>query len=426
MKEKNANERYLALNTLIDIVEHKQSIAHIQTPLTPFAQNLVYGVCRHYFRLRALLNRLLSKSIKKKHVELTLLLGLYQLDVLGLPEYAVLHETVSLLNKPHLSWAKGLVNGVLRRYIREKSQIHQLLKEDPKYPYFCPDWLLKKIKLAWPLHWESILKATFEHPPMSLRVNALRHTRDAYQKILQSHQINSQCLSHTTHGLSLEKPIEVYQLPGFDIGDISVQDGAAQIAASLLQLEPNLNVLDACAAPGGKTCHILEVQPNLKRCVALDIDEKRIAKMKANFTRLHLDPTVIMGDACQTQTWWDGTLFDRILLDAPCSATGVIRRHPDILLLRTDADILTITNTQAILLNALWPLLRPGGILVYSTCSIFPQENELQIAKFNQNNSDCLVCSEQRSWGHFTGHGWQILPGEHAMDGFFYSVLKKI
>ncbi|MDX2346259.1 MAG: 16S rRNA (cytosine(967)-C(5))-methyltransferase RsmB [Legionella sp.] len=422
---KKTNDRAIALQALLELTEKNHSLSHLKTQLTPFAQNLCFGVCRHYFALNAITNHLLQKPLKKPKVQLVLLLGLYQLEILALPEYAVLNETVGLLNHKNLSWAKSLVNAVLRRYCREKESIQAALSNQNNYLYNYPDWLLKRIQIAWPKHWEALIKASNQHPPMHLRVNAKQSTRVAYLAQLEAQNIQATAIPHTTHGIQLHTPIDVYELPGFKAGDVSIQDGAAQLAASLLDLRPNLRVLDACAAPGGKTCHILETEPKLKACIALDIDAKRINRTEENLTRLNLKATCIVANAEQPDTWWDGVLFDRILLDAPCSATGVIRRHPDIKLLRTQKEVQHILKTQAALLKSLWPQLVPGGILVYATCSILPEENETQIARFIKKNPDCTASSRKYAWGHATGHGLQILPGEYAMDGFFYSVLTK-
>jgi 16S rRNA (cytosine967-C5)-methyltransferase len=427
MTSNKPTERAEALQALLEVVEKKRSLSHLKTNLTPFAQTLCFGVCRHYFKLNAIATYLLKKPLKKTKVQLTLLLGLYQLLELDLPEYAVLHETVALLRQPHFAWAKSLVNAILRRYCREKEQINQALldSKNPAYLYNQPDWLQQRLEASWPNHWKSLIQASNTHPPMNLRVNARQTNREAYQAQLQAQNIQSEPLAHTTHGIKLADPIDVHQLPGFKTGEVSVQDGAAQLAAKLLSLKPHLRVLDACAAPGGKTCHLLETEPKLKACIALDIEPKRMLRTKENLKRLNLEATLISGDAKKTNTWWDGQLFDRILLDAPCSATGVIRRHPDIKLLRTPEDITNITKTQAELLSALWPLLAPGGLFIYATCSILPEENDEQIAAFIKKQADCSFVSEENTWGHATGHGWQILPGEHNMDGFFYSKLSK-
>ncbi|MCL5272867.1 MAG: methyltransferase domain-containing protein, partial [Gammaproteobacteria bacterium] len=228
-----------------------------------------------------------------------------------------------------------------------------------------------------------------------------------------------------SEGITLDSPCDVHDLPGFSEGLISVQDGAAQLAASLLSLKPGLRVLDACCAPGGKTCHILESEAELLECVALDVDAKRLKRVKENLSRLDLETTLVQGDALVPQTWWDGQLFDRILLDAPCSATGVIRRHSDIKLLRTNEEVLAVSDIQKSMLNVMWPLLAPGGLMVYATCSVIAEENELQIAAFLASHPDCRIKQDHQIWGRATGHGQQILPGEQGMDGFFYSVLIK-
>jgi len=425
-KNQNKNERKLALQALREVLDNGRSLSHLKTELTPFAKALCFGVCRHYFRLDALAKQLLKKPPKNLDIWLTLLMGLYQIRELDLPDYAVVHETVALLNTKKTSWAKSLINAVLRRYCREKEELDKQAENNPDFRYNYPTWLLERLQKAWPDHWETIIHASDLHPPMSLRVNTQRATAESYQEQLQSIHISATPILHTTHGLVLDKPCDVFDLPGFKTGDVSVQDGAAQLAAHLLLLKPGLRVLDACCAPGGKTSHILETEPKLETCVALDIEPKRLTRTRENLARLGLTAHVISGDAARPNTWWDGVLFDRILLDAPCSATGVIRRHPDIKLLRTAEEVKAITATQQSLLEALWPLLAPGGVFVYATCSILPEENELQIADFVKRHSDCRPSSQTNPWGHATGHGWQIFPGDASMDGFFYAVLHKL
>jgi len=263
-------------------------------------------------------------------------------------------------------------------------------------------------------------------PPMSLRVNRAHASAADYLTRLQDAGIDACPHEYSPNGITLTTPCDVHELPGFADGHVSVQDEAAQLATSLLALKPALRLLDACCAPGGKTCHILETQPDLSACVALDIEKSRLARVQDNLNRLNLHATLVQGDALQPKTWWDGMPFDRILLDAPCSATGVIRRHPDIKLLRTEAEIISVTQLQHDLLQALWPLLAPGGLMVYATCSIMPEENEQQVNRFIATQTDCQFSASEHPWGHSTGHGWQILPGEHNMDGFFYSVLRKV
>jgi 16S rRNA (cytosine967-C5)-methyltransferase len=423
------NERLDALNVLMNVIDYSTPLLHaMQTTnvLSPFSKALCFGVCRHYYRLEALADMLVSKRPKQTDIWLCLLMGLYQLHFLRLADYAVVKETVNLLSPIKKSWAKGLVNAVLRRYCREEQTILENINKNNTFLYGHPEWLIARIKRHWPDHWQSILHANDEHPPMSLRINNTKTTRDDYLARLQEHQIEAYANQYSKSGITLTTACDVQHLPGFAMGDVSVQDEAAQLATTLLTLAPGLRVLDACCAPGGKTCHILEQEAHLDACVALDIEQGRLKRVQENLNRLSLSATLICGDGRHPEAWWDGQLFDRILLDAPCSATGVIRRHPDIKLLRTEANIKQATEMQRELLHSLWPLLAPSGILVYATCSIMPEENEQQISAFIDSTADCQHVTTPLSWAHATGHGFQVLPGEHNMDGFFYSVLQKI
>lgn len=412
MTQMKRNERKEALDTLVLVFKEKTPLSHTAKDLTPFSRALCFGVCRYVFELEDIANQLLKKRPKGLEVWLALLMGLYQLHHLNLPNYAVVKETVALLNHPKTQWAKGLINATLRQYCRLKPVALNMKNH--------PIWFIKKLQEAWPKDWESILKANDKHPPMSLRINQRKTTRDDYLK-----KIEGIAHEYSLVGIGLDKPCDVFELPGFKEGMVSVQDEAAQLAASLLNLKPGQRVLDACAAPGGKTAHILETEPELESCLALDIDERRLNRIRENLDRLQLKANLIKADASTPPAWWDGQLFDRILLDAPCSATGVIRRHPDIKIIRTIEEVQEITQVQAKLLEALWPCLKPGGLLVYATCSVLPEENEMQIAYFIERHADCEFISKPYSWAKNTAHGYQILPGEHNMDGFFYSVLKK-
>lgn len=413
-----SNERLAALKALQLLLEKKQALS--VTQLSNLSKELCFGVCRNYFFLEDMTKRWVKKPQQDMQVWLCLLLGLYQLHFLRVPEYAAVKETVDLLHLIKKSWAKGFVNAILRSYCREKDKLAFNIQDNH------PEWFIKKIKIAWPEHWQAILQANDQHPPMTLRVNQKKISRDDYLKKLTQAGLDAEILPETTQGITLKKPCAVDALPSFSAGEVSVQDGAAQLAAELLDLQPSLRILDACCAPGGKTSHILEQQPNLLECVALDIDQKRMTRVQDNLQRLNLTATQRIGDASQPNTWWDGKLFDRILLDAPCSATGVIRRHPDIKLLRSEQDIKSILPIQQKILEAMWPLLAPGGRLVYATCSILPEENEAQIAAFKQKHADCQVVPTPLHLGQWTGHGVQIFPGEHSMDGFFYSTLEKV
>lgn len=422
------NDRLQALKILSTLLQKNNPLTALMQSLpdlSPFSKELCFGVCRHYFRLSALADCLVKKRPKEMEVWLGLLIGLYQLHFLKTPDYAVVKETVALMDQVKKPWAKGLINGVLRSFIRKQETLLMSLRDNPPFNHGHPDWLQKRIQRVWPSHWEQILKANDTHPPMTLRVNAQRTTREEYIDRLQQMGIEAHPTSFSPQGIALANPCDVHDLPGFTSGDVSVQDEAAQLAISLLDLKPGHRWLDACCAPGGKTCHGLETEPLLSTCIALDLDQKRLQRVQENLTRLNLQATLIAGDALNPETWWDGRLFDRILLDAPCSATGVIRRHPDIKLLRTEKDIETIVTLQNALLQSIWPLLAPDGIMVYATCSIMPEENEEQIINFISNHPDAHVAQREVAWGHATGHGWQIFPGDHGMDGFFYSVLKK-
>lgn len=422
------NERLQALHIIITLLQDNTSLSHLMpltAQLSPLSKEICFGVCRHYFRLAALADKLLSKRPKAIEVWASLLIGLYQLHYLRIPDYAVVQETVALLEQIKKPWAKGLVNAVLRTYCRKQETLLADLQNNSSFLYGHPEWFIERIKAAWPNDWQAILQANDTHPPMSLRVNNKGTSSEEYLARLRQADIDARPLNYAPFGIVLNEPCDVHDLPGFAAGDLSVQDEAAQLAVTLLALKPGLRILDACAAPGGKTCHILETEPALSACVALDIDNKRLSRVQENLNRLNLQATLIKGDGLQPQTWWDGLLFDRILLDAPCSATGVIRRHPDIKLLRTAEDITAVTQLQHDLLLALWPLLAPNGIMVYATCSVMPEENEQQIARFIASQPNCEFLTQAQPWGHATGHGWQILPGENNMDGFFYSVVKK-
>lgn len=424
----NKNERVQALNILTVLLEQNASLSQLMpanTDISPLTKEICFGVCRHYFRLEAIALCLLQKKPKEKTIWVALLIGLYQLHYMHIPDYAVVQETVALLEKIKKTWAKGLINAVLRNFCRQHEEIIKKLEQDTMFVYGHPQWLLQRLQKDWPEHWEAIIGANDTHPPMNLRVNLNKSTLAHYLQLLEQAGLEAQAQPFSATGITLDKACAVNQLPGFAEGFVSVQDHAAQLAANLLTLKPGLRVLDACCAPGGKTCHILETEPALAACIAVDVDPKRLNRVEENLTRLNLHATLVQGDAANPISWWDGQHFDRILLDAPCSATGVIRRHSDIKLLRTTEDIKAITKIQQTLLHSLWPLLAKGGLLVYATCSIIPAENEAQIAQFVATHANCRALKIPYNFGQTTGHGLQILPGEQGMDGFFYSVLCK-
>jgi 16S rRNA (cytosine967-C5)-methyltransferase len=390
-------------------------------------QELSYGTLRWYYRLDALLCQLLPKALKARDADLRCLLlaGLYQLDKLALPQRVAVHETVQATGALNKRWASGLVNAVLRNFQRGAGELEPAVAGTDQSRYAHPGWLVEMLKADWPHAWETILQANNERPPFSLRVNRLRQTRAGYLALLAGQALEAIPLAHTTHGILLKRPVPVEGLPGFSDGLVSVQDGAAQLVAGLLQLESGQRVLDACAAPGGKTALILEAAPWLSGVTALDIDPQRLNRTALTLERLALHADLVAGDASEPAGWWEGRPYDRILLDAPCSATGVIRRHPDIKLLRQRDDIENLVARQAEILRAQWPLLVPGGILLYCTCSVLADENWRQLKAFLQQHTDAAEVLIDAAWGHRCEHGRQILPGENEMDGFYFACLRK-
>ena len=389
-------------------------------------QELSYGTLRWYFRLDAMLVQLMRKPLKQRDADLhcLLLTGLYQLDQLAMPQRVAVHETVQATRALGKDWASGLVNGVLRNYQRRAAVLEAAICENPQACHAHPGWLIDRLQSDWPDHWPAILAANNERPPFSLRVNRQRVTRDEYLDMLAEQSLEATRLA-VPEGIQLDRPVPVEALPGFSEGIVSVQDGAAQLAAGLLALEPAQRVLDACAAPGGKTAHILESGIELAGLTAIDIDASRLQRVAENLSRLGLHAELVEADAVMPSTWWDGVHYDRILLDAPCTATGVIRRHPDIKLLRKQDDVAALVSRQQALLQSLWLLLTPGGMLLYSTCSVLAAENSEQVERFLGLQADATEIPVNASWGHACKHGRQFLPGENGMDGFYFACLHK-
>lgn len=427
------NPRAVAVSVLTRVMQQGQSLStllpHSFRSLPPerraLAQELCYGTLRWAPRLQAILTLLLDKQLKGKDsdVQALLLIGLYQLAYMEIPAHAAVSETVAVTALLNKGWAKGLVNAVLRRFQREKQPLEDEIEQDPVAASAHPAWLLALLQQAWPDEWQEVIDANNQRPPMSLRVNRRRLNREDYLTRLHTDGLAATSSPHAPDALILEKPVNVEQLPGFDLGDVSVQDSAAQLAALLVAPEAGMRVLDACAAPGGKTGHLLEICSDIE-LTALDIEGKRLKRVEENLQRLGYSAKLMTADASRNE-WWDGTPFDRILLDAPCSATGVIRRHPDIKLLRHPEDIPRLVLMQATILETLWPMLKPGGLLVYATCSILPEENNRQLANFLANHDDAREQPIEAKWGRFAGIGRQILPNQDRMDGFYYARIKK-
>jgi 16S rRNA (cytosine967-C5)-methyltransferase len=370
-----------------------------------------------------ILNELLDKPLKDWDVKALALVGLYQLKYMRVKPHAAVSETVLAARKK--PWAKALVNALLRRYLREQGNLEQKADNVQSAAFSHPDWLIRQIEQDWPQQAQQILLENNLQPPMALRVNLARVSRAQFLKQLSEQGIAAVAVSFCPSAIILEEPVAVDFLPGFAEGLVSVQDTAAQLAAGLLDVQAGHRVLDVCAAPGGKTAHILEFQPQLKEMVAVDVDEIRLQRISDTMRRLKLSAKLVVGDAANPQDWWDGQPFDRILLDAPCSALGVIRRHPDIKLLRRAEDIKSLQALQENILHAVWPLLAPGGIMLYATCSILKQENEQQIEAFLAEHADAVELPIDAAWGFAGCHGRQIMTGESAMDGFYYARLGK-
>lgn len=389
-------------------------------------QELVYGTLRWQLRLEALAGLLVRKPLKARDrdVHCLLLIGLYQLLYLRLPDYAAISSTVQGARALAKPWAVGLLNGALRNAQRQGEQLARQVDAEPGNRYAHPRWLLEALQRDWPQDWQRIADANNARAPMTLRVNLVRSDRESYLRRLHEAGIGAEPAPHAPAGITLESPVDVERLPGFGDGDVSVQDVAAQLTAEVLQVPERARLLDACAAPGGKTALFLERCPGAA-VTAIDADPQRLQKVHETLTRLGLQADVRVGDAGDPNQWTGADRFDRILLDAPCSATGVIRRHPDIKALRRASDIERLALQQAALLDGVWPLLEPGGILLYSTCSVLARENVEQVTAFLARHADATELPIQAAWGRPQTHGRQILPGDDNMDGFYFALLGK-
>jgi len=392
-----------------------------------FAQELVYGVLRWYWRLLPQLQALLHRRIRQRdrEIEMLLLIGLYQLQYLSTPAHAAVAATVAACEGLKKAWAKGLINATLRNAIRQEGKLSDDRMNSDSARTAHPEWFIAAVQRDWPDRWQAILAANNEHPPFTLRVNQQRHSRDQYLVLLLKAGLDAHKTRYTTHGIGLDKPASVERLPEFNTGGVSVQDEAAQLAAGLLDLPDQGRVLDACAAPGGKTAHILESCSRDLTVVAIDRSGPRVDKLRDTMQRLGLNADVHVGDATKVDDWWDGAPFDRILLDAPCSGSGVIRRHPDIKIHRTWQDVQQLAELQKQLLNSLWLLLKPRGKLVYATCSILKVENDGVISEFMEGADSVRLDRINADWGMATDCGRQIITGEAGMDGFYYARLVK-
>nr|WP_298250032.1 16S rRNA (cytosine(967)-C(5))-methyltransferase RsmB [uncultured Halomonas sp.] len=426
--------RAAAARALVPVITGKGSLAGLDEHQVvardrALFKALCYGVCRTLPRLEALTGRLLNKSFKARDADIQalLLLGIYQLLYLRVPAHAAVGETAGAARLMGKEWATRVLNGCLRRLQRESDALQAKVDHDPAVALLHPQWLLDSLRRAWPDDWQAVAEANNAPGPMTLRVNRRHGDREAYLERLTAAGLEGRLCAHAPDGITLETPCDVFELPGFEDGHVSVQDEAAQLATVLLgpalAPRPGTRVLDACCAPGGKTSHLLEVFDVDMH--AVDSDAERLARVEDALQRLGLKARLAHGDAT-ARDWWDATSFEAILLDAPCSGSGVIRRHPDIKRLRRASDIESLAALQARLLDNLWALLSPGGTLLYATCSVLPEENSEQIAAFLERTPDAEATTpDDVAWGRPAGAGRQLLPEPDSHDGFFYARLRK-
>ncbi len=420
------NLRSIAATAISQVLDNGQSLSTVLPELQrnindkdkSLLQEICFGVLRYLPKLEWFISQLMEKPLtgKQRTLHYLIMVGIYQLLYTRIPPHAALAETVNgavALKRPQL---KGLVNGVLRSFLRQQVQLEERSSNNSSQ-YLHPSWLLSRLQGTYPDDWQSIVDANNQRPPMWLRVNSQHHSAQQYLELLEQDEIQAHL--HPTHpsAIRLEEPTAVTRLPGFEEGWSTVQDVSAQGCAELLQPLDGEYILDLCAAPGGKTTHILELAPKAS-VLAVDIDEFRLKRVKENLKRLKQHASVVQGDGTKPEEWAQNQQFDRILLDAPCSATGVIRRHPDIKWLRRDSDINELAQLQAKILDAVWPYLKPGGTLLYATCSIMPEENSLQVQSFLAKHNDACLNDGTKA-------GLQVLPTATGGDGFFYARFKK-
>ena len=426
--------RALAARSCFDVVDQGMSLSEVlpkaqallDNPLDKaLLQEICFGVMRYLPQLEAVCSQLMAKPLIKqlRPLQFLLYVGIYQLKFMRIPDHAAISETVEAARELKGQSLTKLINGVLRN-VQRQQELFSFEAAPAAVKFNHPGWLITALQQAYPEQWQAILDANQHKAPLWLRVNVSKITATDYAAALTRAGIDySRPLADLPAAIKLTQAQDVTTLPGYSDGWFSVQDAAAQYAATLLDVQSGQQILDACCAPGGKTCHILELAPDAS-VTALDKDARRLVRVHDNLARLGLTAKVLDADASEPDTWWQGQLFDRILLDVPCSATGVIRRHPDIRWLRKKADIGALAELQQRILQQCWALLAPGGTLLYATCSVLPQENSMQIEQFLQHNSDAsLVALPQQPGG--SNNGWQLLPGERDLDGFFYAKLVK-
>jgi 16S rRNA (cytosine967-C5)-methyltransferase len=440
MKATAASARSLAAHAVARILREgvtldaalKDALVAANPQLGPSVRSLSYGAVRGYYRHEAILGRLLSTPVKSLDflVRALLSVALYELEDEKTPEYAVVDAAVQTAKATDAVRAAGLINAVLRRYLRERKTLDADIARNPATRHASPVWLADRLRADWPVRWTQLLAAGDAQAPMWLRINSRRSTTEEYLGLLSAAGIGARAEVRVPYAVVLDAPCDVQELPGFGAGLVSVQDLAAQCVAFPLALAAGQRVLDACAAPGGKTALIAEREPNLANLTAVDLDPQRLARVRENLNRGELHAEVVNGDAGVPDPWWDGVPFDRVLLDAPCSALGIIRRHPDIRLRKSPSDIDKLPQLQRQLLNSSWRMLKSGGRLVYATCTLTRSENRDLIAAFLRGTPDAAAvpAEDWEGWPNFgeaDEYGRQILPGEAGADGFYYAALSK-
>jgi len=411
----------------------------VSTGEVAFAKQLLFGSLRYFHQMTAILDQLLKKPLKQKDTDIfaILILGVYQLRYLSVPDHAALSQSVELTRKVNKSWASGFVNGVLRNYQRQTKEIDEKLAQAKTYRYSHPNWIINQLESDWPANAAAILDANNQRAPMTLRVNQQKIGIEDYQQELVAEGLSSTKHPIAIDALILDTPCDVGKLPGFAAGLVTLQDAAAQLTVELMDLQDGQRVLDGCASPGGKTTHILQRTKGV-HLTSVEMSKQRMVKIEQTLQRLGMHSNLYCADILDTDSWWDGELFDRILIDVPCSASGVIRRNPDIKIHRKKLDLAKLVSLQADILNSCWELLKPGGRLVYATCSVFKSENEQQIEKFLAKQQAETVLFPATIHSALTGTqmskldlvnacsiGYQIFPGEENMDGFYLCGLEK-
>ena len=410
----------------------EQAYKDIDDSEIPLLTNICYGTLRFYWELKAKIDQLLSQPLKKKDkiIENLLQSAIFQIDKTRIPDHAVVSQTVEAsrkLNKGHFS---SLINGILRTYLRSDRVIEKITEE---IIFNHPNWMIEKIKQDWPLNWDEILKKNNDRAPMWLRVNQKKIETKKYLKkfLIDESKIEADIMQLNDYAICLKTPISVKYLPGFEEGYVSIQDGAAQLAVDVLLENKSGRILDACAAPGGKTAQLIENIDSMSTVTAIEIDSERAELINENLLRLGHSTELIVDDASNIESWWDSIYFDLILLDAPCSSSGVIRRHPDIKHLRRKDDIFTFQKKQLKIISAMWKILAPKGRLLYVTCSIFREENDEVMNQFLEKHDnvalqELLLNNNILEKMIKTRYGYQLFPGKINTDGFYFSCLKKL